>query len=193
MPTKQTNSHSLQSNSTLSGTNTETDRRQVSTDIGRILAAARVRADMSALQLAEKVGMSTSYLSMIERGKKPLRREILKNILVHLEIPEDDLTILRRQAERGHGKQFTHAVTDENITNDVNKEELVYAFARAIADKNLHVKDELFSPHGAEIELTCSEGLIGDLKTPLKIDIKPVIVEDNEYNQENGARSSHIN
>lgn len=57
------------------------------TDIGKAIKTARIQKNMNQTELAELAGISTSYLSLIERNKRDPKMAALQKIAAALNIP----------------------------------------------------------------------------------------------------------
>ncbi len=60
-------------------------------DIGKRIQKCRKKKKMTQAQLAEKIGLSTHYLSALERGVYNIKLELLVNILNELDISADEV------------------------------------------------------------------------------------------------------
>jgi transcriptional regulator with XRE-family HTH domain len=66
----------------------------ISKSIGSTIKLCRGQRGLSQLELAESAGLSVSYLSLIEQGKRTLNLEVLETITNALRIPLNILVFL---------------------------------------------------------------------------------------------------
>jgi len=144
-----------------------------STEIGRILAAARVRASINAIEMAEKLSISTSYLSMIERGKRDLPRSLLMKITNIIEIPPDDIKALWAKAKPSNKKIISDFQIAPEISNNAYKQEIVTALCRALSRPDVHVSDVFKGDkHSISFETSSEESSIFKLPMIFNIEVK---------------------
>jgi transcriptional regulator with XRE-family HTH domain len=68
----------------------------VITDFGKILRIIRINRGESAKEMAEKLNISTSYLSAIENGKRNIPKETVNLILTLYNLSDKESENLRR-------------------------------------------------------------------------------------------------
>src|SRR5690348_3906177 len=60
------------------------------TEFGRVLTALRERRHLSQLLLAQRLGRSTSLISLLESGKRSPTRELLSDLVRSLDLPHEE-------------------------------------------------------------------------------------------------------
>ena len=68
-------------------------------NLGKAIRLCRVQKDMSLEKLASKADISTSYLSLLERGKRDPNFSTLQSIAIGLDIPVSILVFLAARDE----------------------------------------------------------------------------------------------
>ena len=68
--------------------------KNISESIGSTIKLCRDRRKLSQKGLAEKAGISVSYLSLLEQGKRTANLEVLENVAAGLELPLNVLIFL---------------------------------------------------------------------------------------------------
>ena len=56
-------------------------------NIGKAIKLCRTQRGLSQVELAEKIGISVSYLSLVENGKRDIKISTLANIADTLQVP----------------------------------------------------------------------------------------------------------
>lgn len=68
-------------------------------NIGKVIRLCRVQKDMSLDDLSSKIGISVSYLSLLERGKRDPNISVLEKISLGLNVPVSILVFLAAKDE----------------------------------------------------------------------------------------------
>jgi len=106
----------------------------------RVLASVIARSGKSKSGLSDELGMSSSYLSMVEGGKRALPRSKLLEIRELCDMPRADFDLLWSYASRGNGKEFDDVVRDDAIIGDLYKEDFVYSLCKKLSDPSVDLE-----------------------------------------------------
>lgn len=71
-------------------------------NIGEILRLLRISFDLSISDLSEKIDISKSYITEIEKGDKTPSEKIIKNYSTGLGVPEETLNFLLNNYSQRH-------------------------------------------------------------------------------------------
>ena len=95
----------------------EKDLNQYIGSIGKAIQVLRKKCEVTQLDLAKKIGVSQSYLSLIEKDQREPGLELIKNIANALEIPQQLLYLMScdQIKEKRYGKPL------KNILKAVNE------------------------------------------------------------------------
>lgn len=74
------------------------EKKAINIEIGERVKAAREQADITQEQLAERIDVSTQYVSDLERGVVGISVPTLKNLCVALGIASDRILSVKRRA-----------------------------------------------------------------------------------------------
>lgn len=69
-------------------------------DISNTIKLCRTARGLSQAELAEKVGVSTSYISLIEKGKRDISMSMLSNLAKGLDAPIEILLFMAADKEK---------------------------------------------------------------------------------------------
>ena len=64
----------------------------MSDDIGHGIVVRRAVLRMTQTELARRIGVTRSYISMLENGERPLTDELLQKVAAALDCKPEDLT-----------------------------------------------------------------------------------------------------
>ncbi len=103
------------------------------TEFGKELRKLRIDLEVSLKQLAEKLDVSSAYLSGIETGRKPVNALILNNIKAALNLNEQQLNQLVNAASKSMNEVVIRPT-------DVSRAELALMFARKVDSPQLDVQ-----------------------------------------------------
>ncbi|MCB1048604.1 MAG: helix-turn-helix transcriptional regulator [Calditrichaeota bacterium] len=84
-------------------------------NIGLAIKSVRVRSSFSQEELANATGVSTSYISLVERNKRDPSLGFLKRIADALEVPLPILFLLAEQNEAGESRSAGRSVVIEEL------------------------------------------------------------------------------
>ena len=113
--------------------------------VRKILAGARVRSGIKATELARKLGISPSGLSMIENGERPLKLDLFLKIKEIVPLLEEEETELGKKVQTGADflKRLAQQVFTDEIVQSPKKTEALVSFARMLSED--HTIDEFIA------------------------------------------------
>jgi len=115
---------------------------------GNTLRVLRAMRSMTVNELARAVGLSRSYLSMIEENRRRFPTRYLRRFLDALGVDVDDVLEIERQVQRlKEGKVMTNALQDLEAKRD----ELIQRHRQLLARYDEQVERKLYGkPHNLE-------------------------------------------
>ena len=81
--------------------------------IGQNIARHRERAGMTQAQLADRIGISTPFLSRVERGEKMMKVETLNRVAIALKVSCDAL--LSENSQSAHIENINKLLMDQPV------------------------------------------------------------------------------
>lgn len=96
-------------------------------EYGRFLRVLRIKNDEVLLDMARKLGITSSYLSAIENGKREIPEWMSERIVSLYKLDDGEIETLKKAEE--------HSITQIKIdlqTVNSEKQELAFAFARKL-------------------------------------------------------------
>lgn len=109
------------------------------TQYGRAVRKLRIDANMTAREMAKKVGLTASFLSAVETGRKPVPADLVTKVAAALNLSEEEKTKLRQAAEKSK-KEFRIAAGKSSTDRD---RELLEMFARGFNNLTEERKDAI--------------------------------------------------
>lgn len=110
--------------------------------LGKAIRIYRIRAGMNQKELAEKLGISTNYLGMIERGDRNPSQKILEKIASTLEISISDIYIEARFSQRGQEFERIQRLSQMLEGIDISKlEQLIALLKQQLPGDNNHTNE----------------------------------------------------
>jgi HTH-type transcriptional regulator, competence development regulator len=110
------------------------------TQLGKVLRKQRIDADERIADLAEALGVTSSFVSAIELGKRSPTEQFLSGVVKHYALSREDEVELRQAAVKSTGS----VRIDLDNHNDLSRE-LAVAFARAFPTIDQAKANELLS------------------------------------------------
>ena len=110
------------------------------TQLGKVLRKQRIDADERIADLAEALGVTSSFISAIELGKRSPSEQFLSGVVKHYALSREDEAELRQAAVKSTGS----VRIDLDDHNDLSRE-LAVAFARAFPTIDQAKANELLS------------------------------------------------
>lgn len=102
------------------------------TEFGRQLRVIRARRDMTLGEMADKLDVSSAFLSAVENGKKSITDKLVKAIQLGFDLSDTEREEVFFSANRSKTEQ---KVQMENLSADTR--EIVGMFARSIESSSL--------------------------------------------------------
>ncbi|MFM8331343.1 MAG: helix-turn-helix domain-containing protein [Candidatus Methylumidiphilus sp.] len=87
----------------------------MTSNLGEALRLVRSFHDMNQIELAQRLGISRSYLSELESGKKTPSLDLLDNYAKTFEIPTSYLLMFCETLDKGNVSQFRSAATEKAL------------------------------------------------------------------------------
>lgn len=92
---------------------------------GKILRKIRIDKGLTMAQMAKSVGITSAYLSTIERGKRNIPKNLTQDIIGHYDLSKEQVTELQK-AEYLSMDSFEIELSDV----DLDKKTLVFTIAK---------------------------------------------------------------
>lgn len=118
---------------TLSDSENEKDEEEPGGLAGRIIASKRALSEMKSYELAEELGITPSYLSMIERNKRSISLDLVSKISVIFDFSDQEISTLLKQAKYFEQSK-KHLELDKYCGTSRNKVKLLFKIAEAISE-----------------------------------------------------------
>ncbi len=99
------------------------------TNFGKKLRILRINTGETIVEMSEKLGLSTSYLSSIENGKRKIPKDLLENVFKNYDFSKED----RQEIQKSYEMSLQEAVIDFTELSD-EKKEVSLLYARKIDD-----------------------------------------------------------
>ena len=99
------------------------------TNFGKKLRILRINTGETIVEMSEKLGLSTSYLSSIENGKRKIPKDLLENVFKSYDFSKED----RQEIQKSYEMSLQEAVIDFTELSD-EKKEVSLLYARKIDD-----------------------------------------------------------
>ena len=99
------------------------------TNFGKKLRILRINTGETIVEMSEKLGLSTSYLSSIENGKRRIPKDLLENVFKNYDFSKED----RQEIQKSYEMSLQEAVIDFTELSD-EKKEVSLLYARKIDD-----------------------------------------------------------
>lgn len=110
------------------------------TDFGKALRIYRIEHALKLKDMADILGVPSSYLSAIEMGRKPLTQEFYERIIINFTFSDDE----KEKLYEYYNQQLSRiAISLENVSS--NKRNLAINFARKFEDMDDEEIDQLLS------------------------------------------------
>lgn len=94
-------------------------------EYGKILRKIRIDKDLTLAQMAKAVGITSAYLSTIERGNRKIPKNLTQNIIGHYKLSNEQVAELQ-EAEYLSMDSFEIDLSDV----DLDKKTLVFTIAK---------------------------------------------------------------
>ena len=106
------------------------------TSFGKEIRKLRIDKGLRLLDLADRLGMSSAFVSAVETGRKPIPTGYPATVGVAMSLSPNEIECLERAADKDRSQ-----ISVENLPSD--KRELLAAFARRPDDVPQYLLDEL--------------------------------------------------
>ena len=88
------------------------------TNFGKKLRILRINTGETIVEMSEKLGLSISYLSSIENGKRKIPKDLLENVFKSYDFSKED----RQEIQKSYEMSLQEAVIDFTELSDEKKE-----------------------------------------------------------------------
>jgi len=110
------------------------------TEFGKFVRKLRIDNGVVLGDMAKIIGVSSSYLSSVENGKKNITEQLLEKIAEYFSLNKSQLTELKQSADNS---PISVKLDLKNASSDDRM--LASAFARQVSDLSANQKSDIFA------------------------------------------------